>query len=115
MQWSKLDASLHAALADQSGDETLSVFVDSVQGKGPSWQDEAFKTKRVGRELYVASVLAGDVDELSERPWVRKISLAAKAHPTSDSKDPSPGVRVGGPSMRMRGPTGKDSPRPRPL
>lgn len=87
MDYAKLDAPLGAALSEEgtAQDSLLSVF---IHAKRKLNHDEAAELEQLGVELgerpkriITATIPAGLVEKLSEKPWVRSIKLSQKLRP----------------------------------
>lgn len=79
MDWSKVDATLAAALADAGADDScrLPVFVHlDADAADPSFLDELPLAPPGERGICTGTLSAADVDRLTEQPWVRSIGLS---------------------------------------
>lgn len=85
MEWAKLDAALAAALDEINGadDRRLTVFIDVEPGAPEEAQRKLAGIGVVGddsRRPSSATLSPDEVAELSDQPWVLRLSLAATLH-----------------------------------
>ncbi len=85
MNWGKVDAPLASALARAAADERLTVFVDLDRS-----QAEGDVLRRMGMgpdvegddagdgSLASASLLPAQVADLTDHPWVRRVTLSGR-------------------------------------
>jgi hypothetical protein len=87
VDYGKLDPGLQMALEHPQarGHRVLSVFVQTNGAPGP---DAVALLERIGvrdirpnRRVYTANVEAHVLDELSEQPWVRALTLSSPLRP----------------------------------
>ncbi len=87
MDYRKIDAALAVAMKDAKDleERTLLVFVHTE--RAPSASERAFLEKvgsKVGLgegQVFIATLSANAVAELSDQPWVKYIKLSRKLHP----------------------------------
>lgn len=89
MNYQKLDAFLSAALSEQPDSETLtlSVSVRTLEPPDVEQQKEladlgVYGVSSGGR-IFSAQLSADAVSQLSEKPWIRLLSLAQELRPLS--------------------------------
>ncbi len=76
MDWSKLDASLAGALADEQAHRKYSVFVHLTVDVGPDVLAELGVEASGNGRVRTATVSADDVDRLSEQEWVSQLRMS---------------------------------------
>ena len=91
MNYDKLDASLSQALSEKnfSGEARFSVSVRTAHPPTSEQQEEMNSLGVQGvsskGQIFSAQLSLGDLSRLSERPWVRLLSLARPLKPLSGS------------------------------
>jgi hypothetical protein len=109
MQWSKLDARLHAALVptdELDGEDASPVFRVLVSSHDPRQTPHAFPARwsvdRLSDAVIAAQLSVDGVDELSEEPWVDSISLSGTAYWHVGHDHDEPESPPGGPPRTPR-------------
>lgn len=107
MKWSKLDANLQSAI-DDDDDAPLPVFVRcQPNARDAALNDAAvitgFTPSKVGKDFITLSVAPGQIDWLSEQPWVQALSLSTTFRPTDGVGAEAPPPQRA-PSLHMRAP-----------
>jgi hypothetical protein len=89
MDYRKIDADLALALeeVDPASDETVfSVFVQTTgEGDADLLSDLGVRSAEPGPGIYTADLSSRAVAELSEKPWVRSLTLSRTLRPLRTS------------------------------
>jgi hypothetical protein len=87
MNYNKLDPGLQVALesADASVGRVLDVFVQTDGSQGPEaiavLERMGVRNVRPHKKVFTAQLAANVLDELSEQPWVRALTLSTPLRP----------------------------------
>lgn len=88
MQYSKLDAGLASALsgADAMQDDEFVVSVRVIHELSPGEQEEFKELGGIGVDsslpVLSAKVTRAGLDELTQKPWVQRVSLSRRLNPS---------------------------------
>lgn len=90
MDYTKLDAALSAAVIEQTPCRTLTYSI-SVRTNNPLNPHEALELEQLGfngvqtgRNIFTADVSPQTIVELTDKPWIKRLSLARQLHPLQD-------------------------------
>ena len=87
MDYSKVDAALAAALSEPTGSPGLAISVRTLGPLDPSQKAELRKLGAQGveasRNIFSATVSPKAVAKLTDKPWVRRLSLARQLRAVS--------------------------------
>lgn len=86
MDWSKLDAALAAAMAEEGGSQRLDIFVHLDPGAADRQVLARFDVRGADAgEVCTATLSPTQVDELSSLPWVRRLRLSSRLRLAGES------------------------------
>ncbi len=78
MDWGKIDAPLASALAGAADDDRLPVFVHLDRSRADRATLDRLGLGRRGGEVSTASLSAADLADLTDKAWVRRVSLSGR-------------------------------------